>query len=183
MADIMNDTTAGALKRMTSALEGAAIVIGDALAPALNALAKLITDLSASFTNLHKDTQRNILIFAGLLAVLGPMLIVLPKLISGIAATRVAWIALNAAMLLNPIYLVGAAIVALGVIMVATSGDIKNSRKETDKFIDSLKTLDRQASLNAINAKIREGKEKLTAANKSLATSELLVARASDSNR
>ncbi len=66
---------------------------------------------------------------------------------------------LNAAMLLNPIYLVTAAIVALGVVMIATSGDIKNSRKETDKFIGSLKELDRQASLNAINSKIREEKD------------------------
>ena len=180
MADVMNDTTAGAMKRMTSALEGAAIVIGDALAPALSSVAKFITDLSTSFTNLYKDTQQNILIFAGLLAVLGPMLIIVPKLIAGIKATRDAWILFNAALLLNPIYLVGAAIVALGVIMVATSGDIHNSRKETDKFIGSLKKLDRQASLNAINSKIREEKDKLTAANKKLATSELMVARASD---
>ena len=180
MADVMNDTTAGAMKRMTSALEGAAIVIGDALAPALSSVAKFITDLSTGFTNLHKDTQQNILIFAGLLAVLGPMLIVVPKLIAGIKATRDAWILFNAALLLNPIYLVGAAIVALGVVMVATSGDIKNSRKETDKYIDSLKQLDRQAQLNAINSKIREEKDKLTEANKKLATSELMVARASD---
>mgnify|MGYP003630179172 CR=1 FL=1 len=180
MADVMNDTTAGAMKRMTSALEGAAIVIGDALAPALSSVAQFITNLSSGFTNLHKDTQRNVLIFAGLLAVLGPMLIIVPKLIAGFNAMRFAVIALNAAMLTNPIVLVGAAIVALGVIMVATSGDIKNSRKETDKFIGSLKELDKQASINAINAKIREEKDKLTAANKKLATSELLVARASD---
>lgn len=180
MADVMNDTTAGAMKRMTSALEGAAIVIGDALAPALSSVAQFITNLSSGFTNLHKDTQRNVLIFAGLLAVLGPMLIVVPKLIAGFNAMRFAVIALNAAMLTNPIVLVGAAIVALGVIMVATSGDIKNSRKETDKYIESLKGLDRQAQLNAINSKIREEKDKLTAANESLATSELLVARASD---
>lgn len=180
MADVMNDTTAGAMKRLTSALEGAAIVIGDALAPALSSVAKFITDLSTGFTNLSKDTQQNILIVAGLLAVLGPMLIVIPKIIAGLTAIRTAFIALNAAMLLNPIVLATAAIVALGVVMVATSGDIHNSRKETDKYIESLKQLDRQAQLNAINSKIREEKDKLTEANKKLATSELLVARASD---
>jgi hypothetical protein len=180
MADVMNDTTAGAMKRMTSALEGAAIVIGDALAPALNALAKFITDLSTGFTNLSKDTQNNILIFAGLLALLGPLLIIIPKIVAGFNAMRWAMVALNAALLVNPIVLAGIAIAALGVVMVATSGDIKNSRKETDKYIDSLKELDRQAQLNAINAKIREEKDKLTEANKKLATSELMVARASD---
>ena len=179
-ADIMNNTTEGALKAMGSALEGAAIVIGDALAPALKSVAKFVTGLASDFSNLSKTTQKNILIFAGVLAILGPMLIIIPKIIAGIKATRIAWIALNASLLLNPIYLVTAAIVALGVVMVATSGDIHNSKKETDKYIESLKTLDRQAQLNAINSKIRKEKDKLTAANKSLATSELLVARASD---
>ncbi len=182
MADVMNDTTAGAMKRMTSALEGAAIVIGDALAPALNALAKFITDLSTGFTNLSKDTQNNILIFAGLLALLGPLLIIIPKIVAGFNAMRWAMVALNAALLVNPIVLAGIAIAALGVVMVATSGDIKNSRKETDKYIDSLKQLDRQAQLNAINSKIREEKDKLTAANKLLATSEMMVAKALDKN-
>jgi len=180
MADVMNDTTAGAMKRMTSALEGAAIVIGDALAPALNSVAQFITNLSTGFTNLHKDLQNNILIFAGLLAILGPLLIIIPKIVAAFNAMRWAMVALNAALLVNPIVLAGIAIAALGVIMVATSGDIKNSRKETDKFIDSLKALDRQAQLNAINTKIREEKDKLTEANKKLATSELMVARSSD---
>ena len=180
MADVMNDTTAGALKRMTSALEGAGIIIGDALAPGLSSVATFVNDLATDFSNLSKTTQKNILMFAGVSAVLGPMLIIIPKIIAGIKATRIAWIALNASLLVNPIYLVTAAIVALGVVMVATSGDIHNSRKETDKYIQSLKGLDKQASINAINAKIREEKDKLTAANKKLATSELLVARASD---
>ncbi len=82
MADVMNDTTAGAMKRMTSALEGAAIVIGDALAPTLNSLATIITDLASSFSDLSKDTKQNILIFAGLLAALGPLLIMIPKIIA-----------------------------------------------------------------------------------------------------
>ena len=183
MADVMNDTTAGAMKRMTSALEGAAIVIGDALAPALNALAKFITDLSTGFTNLSKDTQQNILIFAGLLAILGPLLIIIPKIVAAFNAMRWAMVALNAAMLVNPIVLAGIAIAALGVIMVATSGDIKNSRKETDKYIDSLKALDRQAQLNAINTKIREEKDKLTAANNRLATSRKTLLKGDKSDR
>ena len=82
MADVMNDTTAGAMKRMTSALEGAAIVIGDALAPTLNSLATIITDLASSFSDLSKNTQQNIIATAGLVAALGPLLIMIPKIIA-----------------------------------------------------------------------------------------------------
>jgi hypothetical protein len=154
--------------------------LAEDLLPIVNKLLDKIIQLAQRFTALSDSAKKNILVIGGILAVVGPLLVAIPQLIVGIKATRDAWILLNAAMLLNPIYLVGAAIVALGVVMVATSGDIKNSRKETDKYIESLKGLDRQAQLNAINSKIREEKDKLTAANKSLATSELLVARASD---
>ena len=180
MADVMNDNAEGALKRMSSALEGAGIIIGEILSPAFESIVNKIGELTTGFSNLNKKTQQNIVVFAGVLAVLGPMLIIIPKLIAGIKGTRDAWILLNAAMLLNPIYLATAAIVALGVVMVATSGDIHNSKKETDKYIESLKELDRQASLNSINERIRKEKDKLREANEKLATSELLVARASD---
>jgi len=178
--DKLSKTASGKFSTALDNLKLAGAALAEDLLPIVNKLLDKIVDLAQRFTALSESTKKNILVIGGLLAVVGPLLVAIPKLIAGIQATRVAWIALNAAMLLNPIYLVTAAIVALGVVMVATSGDIKNSREETDKYILSLKGLDRQAQLNSINAKIREEKDKLAEANKKLATSELLVARASD---
>ena len=176
----LSETASGKFSTALDNLKLAGAALAEDLLPIVNKLLDRVIELAQKFTALSDSTKKNILVIGGLLAVVGPLLIAIPQLIVGIKATRDAWILLNAAMLLNPIYLVTAAIVALGVVMIATSGDIKNSRKETDKYIDSLKQLDRQAQLNAINSKIREEKDKLTEANKKLATSELMVARASD---
>ena len=176
----LSETASGKFSTALDNLKLAGAALAEDLLPIVNKLLDRVIELAQKFTALSDSTKKNILVIGGLLAVVGPLLIAIPQLIVGIKATRDAWILLNAAMLLNPIYLVTAAIVALGVVMIATSGDIKNSRKETDKYIDSLKELDRQAQLNAINSKIREEKDKLTEANKKLATSELMVARASD---
>ena len=91
MADVMNNTTAGAMKRMTSALEGAAFVIGDALAPALSSVAQFITNLSTGFSNLTEKTRNNILVFTGLAAVIGPLLLLIPQLVAGIKLIGLAF--------------------------------------------------------------------------------------------
>lgn len=187
MADIMNDTAAGSLKRMTSALEGAALVIGDALAPIMTDLASFVTDLATGFKNLGSGAQKTVIIFAAFLAGLGPLLVAIPSLVSGMSMLGAGFIALkakviglNLALLANPFVIAGAAIVALGAILVKTSGDIKNSRKETNLFIESLKGLDKQATINAVNEKIRQKTDELTKATKSLEISKIQAARATD---
>ena len=178
--DKLSQTASGKFSTALDNLKLAGAALAEDLLPIVNKLLDKIVDLAQRFTALSDSAKKNILVIGGLLAVVGPLLVAIPKLIAGIQATRIAWIALNAAMLLNPIYLATAAIAALGVVMVATSGDIHNSKKETDKYIESLKELDRQASINSINERIRKEKDKLREANEKLATSELLVARASD---
>ena len=178
--DKLSQTASGKFSTALDALKLAGAALAEDLLPIVNKLLDKIVKLAQRFTALSDSAKKNILVIGGLLAVVGPLLVAIPKLIAGIKATRDAWILLNAAMLLNPIYLATAAIVGLGAVMVATSGDIHNSKKETDKYIESLKELDRQASLNSINERIRKEKDKLREANEKLATSELLVARASD---
>lgn len=72
MADIMDDTAEGALKRMQSAVEGAQITIGKALAPTVLDIIKRIEGLATSFSNLSKGTQ-GFIVKAGLAAAaIGP---------------------------------------------------------------------------------------------------------------
>ena len=133
MADVMNNTTAGAMKRMTSALEGAAFVIGDALAPALNSVASFITGLASSFSDLSKNTQKNILIVAGLVAALGPLLIILPTLISGLSIIAGSFAAMTA-----PIGLAVIGIGALGLVVnkfVSGSSGIPETLKKANEAV------------------------------------------------
>tara|TARA_R110000737_G_scaffold89_2_gene655 strand:+ start:11 stop:2557 length:2547 start_codon:yes stop_codon:yes gene_type:complete len=120
MADVMNNTTAGAMKRMTSALEGAAFVIGDALVPALNSVATFVTDLASDFSNLSKSTQKNILIVAGLVAALGPLLIILPLLASSLPIIAGAFAAMT-----GPI---GLAVIGYTALVVGINRLIKSSK-------------------------------------------------------
>ena len=133
MADVMNNTTAGAMKRMTSALEGAAIIIGDALAPGLNSVATFVNDLATDFTNLSKSTQKNILIVAGLVAALGPLLIILPLLASSLPIIAGAFAAMT-----GPIGLavIGYTAIAVGINrLIKSSKDIPSTLKQANKSV------------------------------------------------
>lgn len=95
MADIMNDTAAGSLKKLTSALEGAALVIGDALAPMMESLANFVADLAGSFRNLEPRTQKIVILFGALLASLGPILLILPQILAALPLIAGAFTAMT----------------------------------------------------------------------------------------
>ena len=84
MSDVMNAVTKGGLKEMTSALEGAGIALGEILIPVIKDAANFIKDLANDFKALNKDTQENIVIFGGLVAALGPLMIVVPTIASAL---------------------------------------------------------------------------------------------------
>ena len=72
MAATMDDTAEGAVKRMQSAVEGAQISIGSALAPTMLDIIKTIEKMAAGFSNLSSGTQ-GFIVKAGLAAAaIGP---------------------------------------------------------------------------------------------------------------
>lgn len=116
MAATMNDTTTGAMLRMQSAIEGAQIAIGTALAPVVQDLAEMVEDLAGWFTGLDEDTQSLIITVGGLAAAIGPMLVVGPQVASSIIGITKAVKGMNLAMLASPwtavIAVVGLAVAA-----------------------------------------------------------------------
>jgi len=84
MAATMADTTHGALKRMTSAVEGAQIAVGSALAPTLEGLANIVGKVAGYFASLNPTTTKAATLFGGLAAAAGPLLVILPSLAQGI---------------------------------------------------------------------------------------------------
>src|SRR5699024_5037561 len=86
MSKLINDNLQGRLKEMTSALEEAAIAIYDNLQPALESAIKFVKNLADWFNNLSPRIQNTIVVISGLMAALGPLLIVLGVFASSIGS-------------------------------------------------------------------------------------------------
>ena len=82
MAAIMDNTAAGAMKRMESAIEGAQIALGTALAPTIERISVIVGNVAMAFTNMDSGMRRTIMIVAGIAAAIGPLLIFLPQIIA-----------------------------------------------------------------------------------------------------
>ena len=122
MADIQNATADGSLKKLTSALEAAAIVIGDSLAPMMLSLANYVADLAGWFRELEPGTQKIVILFGALLAALGPMLLILPQIIAALPLITGAFAAMT-----GPIGLAVGAVVLL----VAAFLDVNKQAEES----------------------------------------------------
>jgi hypothetical protein len=160
MADTMDATTVGSMKKMQSAIEGAQLAIGKALAPAIAGLMDMVTGLASSFANLSGTTQGIIIVMGGLLAAAGPILVMLPQmvlsfnLLSTAMKSRVipAILRMNAVLMANPYALAAAGIVALGVAM-------SNYITFTDPAVKAAKSF--QDALNTANTEAEVAKQKV----------------------
>ena len=73
MAAIMDNTLEGAMKRLNSATEGLGIEFGEIMAPAIEKVADILAKIAMKFANLNPYVKTAITVFAGLVAVLGPL--------------------------------------------------------------------------------------------------------------
>ena len=90
MASVMMDNTAGAVEQLKGALESAGILIGEKLTPYIRQLAEWITGLVEKFNNLSTEQQDQIVKWGLIFAAVGPILLVMSKLIgvvSGVMGT------------------------------------------------------------------------------------------------
>lgn len=115
----------------------------------LNSLGEKISNLADKFSNLSPEAQKIIVVFAGVAAAIGPVLIAIgaitsfvPSVVAGLVAIRGAVTALTTTIAANPI---GALAVALSLIV----GSFFLFNQETDKAItkvDTLNQLNEEAS-------------------------------------
>lgn len=105
MAAIMDNTASGGLARMRSAIEGAQIKIGKALAPTVMKLAAFVERAASAFAGMDSSTRTFIVAAGAVAAALGPLLIVLPSIASGVGALLAA--------ITSPIGLIIAAVAGL----------------------------------------------------------------------
>lgn len=154
MADVMLDNTAGALEEFGGAIETAAINIQQILAPVVKNVVQWLTELVNAFNNLDKGTQSAIVAFLGIAAAVGPVLLILSKLIgaflsvkkyfSGIMTAFSAGKGIIAALggSFGPVLLIIAAVVAaMAGLKAAWDTNFGGIQEKTAEIADSLQSM------------------------------------------
>ena len=136
MAGIMDDTSAGSLARMRSALEGAGIVIGKTLAPHIEKVAGFISDVATKFSNLSDKTQKTILIIGGLAAAIGPLLIVIPILVTAIGTIKIALSAMT-----GPIGIVTGIVTGLATAFFTFGTEVTDAKSDLNDFTGTVEEM------------------------------------------
>jgi len=95
-AETMQDNLMSKLEQLGGALESLAIKLGDVLLPPLKGLIEWLTKVVDAFTNLPQPIQAAILAFAGIVAAIGPVLLIAGKLITAWQSVSTAIGALKA---------------------------------------------------------------------------------------
>ena len=114
-----------------------AITFGRDLMPMIQSAAKYVRDLSESFSALDPGVRQAIVVVAGLVAAIGPLLALLGSLIVAVAPGGV--LAVGFAALANPIGLTVAALVALGIAITAAVSAFKKSKEASRETVASLR--------------------------------------------
>lgn len=136
LADDMEDNLAGAFRGLKSATEGFMIDIGDVIKDDVRAAAEWLTELAGRFGKLDESTQKTILVVVGLVAVLGPIILIVGKVISVVTALGGVL-----AFIISPVGLVIAAIVGLVAIFVHFYRTNDKFREVVGKIWGGLKKL------------------------------------------
>ena len=157
MAGIMDDTSQGAMKRMQSAVEGAQIKLGEALAPAIISVMDSVANLASYFSTLSQGTQRAAVVFGTLLAAAGPILIMLPQMVQGVALLKVAMmqglipalVKVNAVMMANPWVLAAAAVAALSYAIYELATQTSYAEESMTKMADIQQRISEEVNTTA----------------------------------
>lgn len=98
MAAAQKGELSWALENMQGSLESAGIAFGTALAPAVEVVAGVVGDAAEAFSELPPGVQTSIAVVAGLVAALGPLLIVVGAVAGAIPAIQAGMTAMAGAM-------------------------------------------------------------------------------------
>ena len=133
MADVMLDNTAGALEALGGSVETLAIKLQQVMAPTVQAVAEKITEFVNTLSNMDEDTLRVIVTVGSLVAAIGPLLLIIGKVVSAITAIGPAL-----SVLTGPIGIIIAAVAALA---VAWATDFAGIRETTESVMNSIKDI------------------------------------------
>jgi len=157
MSETMQDNLTGQLTILKSALEEAAISIGDRLVPKIRELVSKVQEWVNWFNSLS-DAQKDMVVSIGLVvAALGPLLIIIGKTLIGIGQLMTSLRTIHAAMLAfsgGPALAVVGAMTAVVGVLGLISAAFATAQADTAAYRDELSSLDtnEQAHVDTINS-------------------------------
>ncbi|ERI10888.1 phage tail tape measure protein [Aneurinibacillus aneurinilyticus] len=143
MAKTMEDNIGGSFRSLKSAIEGAAISIGERLAPTIRKIADFITELTRKFAQLNPAIQNMVIAFGLIAAAIGPVLLVIGQFVMSIGAIGSAIAAASGAIagvggllavLTGPIGLVAGLTLATGAVVAYASATKDSAKVSMDHY-------------------------------------------------
>lgn len=150
----LSETASGKFSTALDNLKQAGAAMMDDLLPAFKGSLDGVINLAKKIGDLDVGTKRIIVTTAAFVAAIGPLLIVLPKLIAGLKATRDIFVSLNATMLANPLTAIAITAGVLTVALASLVDTTSQAQKKTDEFIESLEGLDKKQKEVGITTRI-----------------------------
>lgn len=143
MAETMLDNTKGSVEEMMGSIETLAIRLQQVMAPAVTAVVQKITEFVNKLSSLSPETLQMIVTIAGVVAALGPLLLIIGKLSSAIGSIislvgGAGGLSTVLTALTGPIGIVIAAIAALVTAWVTDFGGI---REKTAEIFEAIKSV------------------------------------------
>ena len=152
----LSETASGKFSTAMDNLKLAGAQLAESLMPIISKLLDKVVQLAQWFTNLSASTKKNILRVMGLLAVLGPLLIIIPKIVVAFGAFRTGVLALNIAMMANPFVAAAAAIIAVGTAVAGYNALAGDAVTVTTSWKDSLELLTLEQQKEKIEGALAE---------------------------
>jgi len=134
----LSETAAGKFSTAMDNLKLAGAELVESLMPALKEGIDFVTKLAQKFSNFNDSTQKTILIVGALVAALGPLLTILPQLISSARFLAATFTGLS-----TPVLAVGAAVAAAVVSFIEIKKVWENSKSSGQKLRDSIHGVER----------------------------------------
>ena len=159
MAAIMDDTAEGAMKRMQSAIEGAQIEIGTALAPIMIKLAGIVADLAQKFSTMSDGGQAMVFALSAVFGAIGPILLILPSLTLGLDLAKVSFASLNTTMRANPFGVVATAITLVVTGIMLLKDETVKAVTAVDALTEANKNLTLEEQKRNIEVQIEQQKK------------------------
>ena len=135
MAETMLDNTKGSVEEMMGSIETLAIRLQQVMAPAVTAVVQKITEFVNKLSSLSPETLQMIVTIAGVVAALGPVLLIIGKLSSAIGSiigliSGAGGLSAIITALTGPLGIVIAAVAALTTAWVTNFGGIRDATAE-----------------------------------------------------
>jgi TP901 family phage tail tape measure protein len=184
---VVAQTTDHKMNQAIADFKAAMITLGEQVIPVvlpiIEKFAGFIGRLAESFGNLSPGMQKAIVIIGGVVAAVGPALIVMASLVKAIGTLKTALMGAHPALLL-----VGAAVATVGYIMAKRASDAANFQKEVDKAKETLIKINpelegvthRLQTLADTLPEAADPMQELAAATEEFSTEALFAAKASD---